>query len=97
VQNWFSLNATFTDGYLISKFTRKIKLCDKSGEDLDIEMGTPHVIYAWSQVFNKNEITYHGHENRGSRVVPLISSLNSESSIDFNKTDIVEYRVNVSN
>lgn len=93
-QNWFPLNATFVDGYLISKFTRKIRLCDASGEDMDITVGTPHVIYAWSTVFNNDDITYHGHENRGSRVVPLISSLNAETDLDIPKTVVTNYRVN---
>jgi hypothetical protein len=94
-QNWFPLNATFVDGYLISKFTRKIKLCDKSGEDMDITVGTPHVIYAWSTNFNKDEIVYHGPANRGSRVVPLISSLNVKTDMNNPKTVLTDYRVNV--
>ena len=40
VQKWVPLLTMSRDGYLISKSTRKIKLCDTTGQHLDIESGT---------------------------------------------------------
>ena len=95
VQNWFSLLTIAKDGYTISKFTRKIKLCDTTGEDLNIETGTPYLIFAWGDISDNNEASYHGSTNRGSKTVPLISSANSKPKINMNEVETVEFRVNV--
>ena len=96
VQNWFLLSAMIKDGYTISKFTRKIKLCDATGEDLNIESGTPYVIFAWGESFANNDISYHGTNNRGSKTVPLIARSNSKSVINMNEIEMVDFKVNVS-
>ena len=96
VQNWFLLSAMIKDGYVISKFTRKIKLCDATGEDLNIEPGTPYLIYAWGEKFTNNDISYHGVSNRGSKTVPLIARSNYKSAIDTKEIEMVDFRVNVS-
>jgi hypothetical protein len=96
VQNWFLLSAMIKDGYVISKFTRKIKLCDATGEDLNIEPGTPYLIYAWGEKFTNNDISYHEISNRGSKTVPLIARSNSKSAIDTKEIEMVDFRVNVS-
>jgi len=90
------LLSTQTNDYSITKFTRKIKICDKSGEDLDIEQGTPHVIFAWSTTKPTTDmITYHDRTNRDSKVIPLISSLNLKVDLSVNQLEKVEYYVNV--
>lgn len=94
-QNWFHLSTKIQDGYIMSKFTRKIKLCDTTGEDLDIEKGTPFVIFAWGDTFNNNDAAYHGASNRGVKTVPLISSLNRISKIKMNEVEMIDFRVNV--
>lgn len=78
-QDWFLLKSTKNDGYIIIQFTRKIHTGDPNGEDLDIEPGTPQVIFAYNPVVPTDDIFYHGSTNRGSASVPLISSLNQES------------------
>ena len=95
VQNWFSLLTILKDGYTIAKFTRKIKICDTKNEDMDIESGTPFVIYAWGDKFDgNNDASYHG-TNRGSRTVPLITSLNAKVDINMNEVEITDFNVNV--
>ena len=94
-QNWFSLKTIFKDGYTIAKFTRKIKICDTSNEDIDIENGTPFVIYAWGDSLSNNDAGYHGKSNRGSKTVPLITTLNTKVSVNMNEVETTEYRVNV--
>ena len=96
-QNWFPLLTTIKDGYTIAKFTRKIKICDTKNEDMDIESGTPFVIYAWGDKFDgNNDASYHG-TNRGSRTVPLITSLNAKVDINMNEVETTDFTVNVKN
>lgn len=84
------------NNYSITKFTRKIKLCNNlGGEDLDIEQGTPHVIFAWGTKKSESDISYHDTTNRGSQVIPLISSLNLKVDLNINQLETKEYRVNV--
>jgi hypothetical protein len=94
VQNWFPISATVKNGYTIVRFTRKIKICDTQNEDLDIQSGTPYVIFAWSNTLTNNEINYHG-GNRGSKTVPLISSLNLKPQIDMIQVEMTDFRVKV--
>ena len=96
VPNWFSLLTITRDGYTIAKFTRKIKICDKTGDDLDIEGGTPYVIFAWGDSLVSNDIYYHG-RNRGSKTLPLISSLNTKTVLDMSQVEITDFKVNVIN
>ena len=93
-QLWTPLLTKKQDGYLISKSTRKIKLCDTTGQHLDIEAGTPHVIYSWGNNFANNDAAYHG-PNRGSKSLPLISSLNTKINIDMSQVQTTDFRVNV--
>lgn len=93
-QNWFSLLTINKDNYIISKFTRKIKICDTNNEDIDIESGTPFVIFAWGESFSNNDADYHG-SNRGSKTVPLITTLNTKVNINMNEVEITDFRVNV--
>ena len=94
VQNWFPILVTNRNGYLVAKFTRKIKICDKSGEDMDIPDGTPLVIYAYGSKFGPNgDITYH--DSRGTKSVQLTSSLNTKIDIDMSQVQTQEYRVDV--
>jgi hypothetical protein len=92
-QDWRELSTSIRDGYLVSKFTRKIKICDKDGEDMDIPNGTPFVIFAYGQVVN-GDIAYH-RDSRGTRSVPLISSLNEKIQLDMRQIQTVDFRVNV--
>ena len=80
-QQWFPLLTKTQDGYLISKSTRKIKLSDTTGQHLDIDAGTPHVIYSWGSNFVNGDAAYHG-TNRSTKSLPLISSLNSAINLD---------------
>jgi hypothetical protein len=79
-QDWILLNSAKNNGYTIIQFTRKIHTCDPNGEDLDIEPGTPRVIFAYNPTLPTNDIFYHGTTNRGSISIPLISSLNQKAA-----------------
>jgi hypothetical protein len=94
VQNWIPLLLTTQGEYLIAKFTRKIKICDETNEDMDITEGTPYVIFAYGANLVNGDITYH--DFRGSKTLPLISSLNSEINLDMSKVVTTDFRVNVS-
>jgi len=94
IQNWFLLSSTKLNNYSITKFTRKIKICDNTNQDMDILSGTPFIIFAWSTTNPTNDITYHS-SNRGSTVVPLISSLNLKVNLNTTQLETIEYRVNV--
>ena len=94
-QDWHPILIKQTQGYTVSKFTRKINICDASAEDLDIPNGTPFVIFSWNPQLTGNDISYHGQERRGQRTVPLISSLNLKVDLDQSKLESKEYRVNV--
>ena len=97
LQNWFLLMSKTQNGYLITKFTRKIKLCDNSGDDMDIVPGIQTVIFGWNNEQPKNDLpAYHGNTNRGQNKMPLISSLNQFVSLSANqKTETVDFRVDV--
>lgn len=94
VQNWFPISTFVREGYTIARFTRKIKICDTQNEDLDIQSGTPYIIFAWSNTLSNNEISYHG-ANRGSKTVPLISSLNLKPDLNMNEVETIDFTVNV--
>ena len=94
-QNWMPLGVMKRNEYLVAKFTRKIKICDKSGEDMDIPDGTPFVIYAYGTKFEENGDIGH-HDSRGTKSVPLISSLNNKIDLDMSKVETQEFRVDVS-
>ena len=93
-QNWFLLTSSIVNGYSVTKFTRKIKACDSTGEDMDITTGTPFVIFAWGDP-TTSDISYHGATKRGSKAIPLISSLNLNVRIDMNQVETLDFRVNV--
>lgn len=44
-QDWFLISMSRADEYLVVKFWRQLKICDPEGHDIDIESGTPFVIY----------------------------------------------------
>ena len=93
-QNWMPLGVMKRNEYLVAKFTRKIKICDKSGEDMDIPDGTPFVIYSYGTKFKENgDIGYH--DSRGTKSVQLTSALNAKINIDMNEVETQEYRVDV--
>ena len=94
IQNWKPIAVFSKDGYLITKFSRKIKICDSSEEDLDIPSGTPFVIFAYSSNFANNDVTYHG-SSRGTRAVPLISSISDHDEINMEEVETNDFRVNV--
>jgi hypothetical protein len=93
-QKWFPLLTKSQDGYLISKSTRKIKLCDTTGQHLDIEVGTPSIIFAWGSNLVNGDISYHGF-NRSTKSIPLISSLNSAVGANLSQFETNDFRVNV--
>ena len=94
-QEWFPLLTKSQDGYLISKSTRKIKLCDTTGQHLDIVAGTPNVIFSWGSNFVNGDASYHGPNNRSTKALPLISSLNTVVNLNMSQIEITDYRVNV--
>ena len=94
VQKWFPLLTQSQDGYLISKSTRKIKLCDTTGQHLDISVGTPSVIFSWGSNFVNGDISYHG-PNRSSKTLPLSSSLNTFVNLNMSEITMTDFRVNV--
>lgn len=94
VQNWFPILVTSRDGYVVAKFTRKVKICDKTGEDMDIPDGTPFVIFAYGTSFGADgDIAYH--DFRGTKSVQLLSSLNIKVDLDMSQVETMEYRVDV--
>ena len=92
MQKWFPLLTKSQDGYLISKSTRKIKLCDTTGQHLDIEVGTPSIIFARGLLVN-GDISYHN--DRSTKSLPLISSLNTVVNLNTNQLETTDFRVNV--
>ena len=61
---------------------------------MDIEGGTPYVIFAWGDTLTNNDISYH-FNNRGAKTLPLIASLNAKIDIDMNKVETTEFKVDV--
>jgi hypothetical protein len=96
VQNWFPILVVAQNGYVIAKFTRKIKICDTTDQDMDIDPGTPFVIFAYGTAMSNGDIAYHGPTSRGSQTVPLISSLNTKVNLDMTGVQTVDFRVNAS-
>ena len=90
-QDWKLLNASKKNGYTIFKFTRLLKLCKT--DDLNIEPGSPFLIYAFGSAAPQgtNDITYHG-GSRGARVVNLIST-SSDKEISIPNLEIFEYSI----
>ena len=94
-QDWFQLHAATKNGYLVSKFKRKIKICDAADEDKDIVDGTPFSIFAWGSSLQNGDITYH-FGNRGAKSLPILSSLNTgEIKLNMDEIEIAEFTVNV--
>ena len=62
-QNWHLISMTSSDLNMHVKFTRKLKICDSTHDDLDIDIGTPHLILAYGTKFISGDISYHG-QNR---------------------------------
>lgn len=94
-QDWYPLLIKQIGEYTLTKFTRKINLCDESKEDLDIPEGTPFIIFSWNPKLTGGDISYHGKDKRGQKTVPLISSLNLKVDLDQEKLESKEFRVNV--
>ena len=95
-QNWFPLLVTLRDGFTVAKFTRKIKLCDSTtSDDMNVESGTPFVIYAWGETIVEKDAFYHGTLNRGSKTVPLITTLNAKVNVNIDEVEITDFRVKV--
>lgn len=93
-QNWIPILVAAKDGFLVAKFTRKIKICDKTNEDMDIPDGSAFVIYALGSRFNTDgDITYH--DFRGTKSVQFTSTLNVKVDIDMSQVETIDYRVNV--
>ena len=93
-QDWFQLYSSNKNGYLVSKFKRKIKICDAADEDKDIVDGTPFSIFAWGSSLQNDDVTYH-FGNRGTKSLPVLSSLNAgEIKLDMDEIEIAEFRVN---
>jgi len=96
VQNWFPLLMTQNSSYSIVKFTRKLIVCsnETNGEDMNIEMGTPPVIFSWGTNFLSNgDITYHG-ANRSSQAVPLINRLNKNVQLNMSEIETFDFLSN---
>lgn len=93
VQDWNPIKVTNQNGYLVAKFSRKIKICDPTNEDRDIEPGTPYFIFSYGTNFVNGDITHH--DGRGSITLPLISSVNSKADLDEEKLEITDYRIDV--
>ena len=76
-----------------ANFTRKIKICDKSNEDMDIPDGTPFVIFSYGTKFTDGDISYH--DFRGTKSIQFTSSLNAKVDIDMSQVETAEFRVDV--
>jgi len=96
VQNWFPLLMTQSGQYSTVKFTRKLKICsNSSSSSIDIETGTPHVIYSWGNNFSPTgDIAYHGGANRSSQSVPLINRLNKNVVLNMNEIETFDFLSN---
>ena len=95
-QNWYPLLMRQDNSYSIVKFTRKLKICSNvsNEEDIDIETGTPHVIFSWGTTFSSNgDIAYHG-SNRSSQSVPLINRLNKQVTLNMSEIETFDFLSN---
>lgn len=94
-QKWFNLYTAYRNGYLISKFTRKLKVCDPANHHLDIIPGLNYIVFAFGSNFtNDGDIMYHG-PNRGSKQLELISTTYKPVNLDMKDIKTIDYRVNV--
>ena len=89
-----------TNSFSIVKFTRKIVICNRTNddEDMDIQPGTPFVVFAWgNSLSNNNDIQYHGANNRNSKVLPLIGSLREAVKLNMSEITTYDFLANVKN
>ena len=96
-QNWFLVEGSKANGYTSIVFRRDLQTCDSKDEDIDIEEGTPRVIFAWNNNLPTGDISYHGAKTRGIATVGLISTLNQP--VVFTAQDNIktyDFKVNVS-
>ena len=90
-QNWKQLFYSNTNGVTTVIFTRKIKICEQVGSEVNINIeATSYVIYSWGS----GVPGYHG-ANRGSKSTPLLSSLNQASPPNLTGAETADFRVNV--
>lgn len=99
VINWKKIYMSQDDGFTTVIFSRKIKICqDKNSKEINIDlMATQPVIFAWGNNFKditKTFPSYHG-ENRGSKVLAILGSLNQNVEMNMNEIDYRDFRVNV--
>lgn len=95
VQNWERLYYSVSNGVTTVIFKRSIKVCNPNqpASEINIEVAaTQYVIFAWSTAFSNNLPTYHS-GTRGSKFLPLLSSLNSRIVLDMNKIEIENFAV----
>lgn len=94
-QNWFPIGVARRNEFLVATFTRKIKICDKSGEDMDIPDSAPIVIFAYGSKFMPNgDIGYHD-SSRGIKGIQLTSAVNARIELDMSQIETQDYRVDV--
>ena len=99
VINWKKMYMSQKNGFTTVIFTRKIKIChDKNSKEINIDlMATQPIIFSWGIGFKDMAKTfpiYHG-ENRGSKVLAILGSLNQKVEMNMDEIDYRDFRVNV--
>ncbi len=91
-QNWKNLFYSNTNGVTTVIFTRKLKICEQVGTEVNINVEpTSYVIYAWGSGTPGYHFT-----NRGSRSLPLLSALNGKAdTLNLDKAETAVFNVEV--
>jgi hypothetical protein len=96
VQNWHLLFYSQGNGVTTVIFKRSIKVCNPNQpvNEINIDISpTQYVIFAWGTNYQNNLPAYHG-SNRGSRFLPLLSSL-EKIQLDMGRIEVPEdFRIN---
>lgn len=94
-QDWKLIKAMKSNGYMIAQFKRKLLICDPEKKDIDISEGPYHLIYSYGQLTN-NDLTYHSN-NRGTKVLNLLGTLDKNIQLDMNGVETLEFLEEVMN
>lgn len=99
VQNWKRLFYSRVNGATTVIFTRALKICVSSVDQLADEVNiniepSSHVIWAYGDSFRNNFPGYHA-SNRGSKSLPLLATLNQRVELDMTQIEEAEFVVDV--
>ncbi len=93
VQNWQPLFYSQRNGATTVIFRRSIKVCNPSqpANEINIDIApTQYVIFAWGTNYQGGLPAYHGSVSRGTKFLPLLSSLNAKITLDMSRIETSE-------